>query len=76
MRKKEEEKGEREKRRKKKRASQVVAVTVQLKISFEKFLPESFLLPTFLGMFGMLDRRDVSISLFLIRLKRFVEVEL
>lgn len=64
------------KMRRKKRASQVVVVTVQLKISLEKFFLESFLLPTFLGVFGMLDRRDVSISLFLIRLKRFVEVEL
>jgi len=51
-------------------------VTVQVKnLVRKKFLLESFLPPTFLDVFGMLDRRDVSISLFLIRLKRFVEVE-
>lgn len=50
---------------------------VRLKISSEKFLLESFSPTNFPpGVFGMLDRRDVSISLFLIRLKRFVEVEL
>lgn len=42
------------------------------KISPRKFSPTNF--PP--GVFGMLDRRDVSISLFLIRLKRFVEVGL